>query len=140
MKPYSNGLRHRIVEAYESGEYTLNEVADIFIVSLVSVKNFLRRKCLTGSPDVLPHAGGNKPLLNDKDRFLLRDAIVRDNDLTLDELRRLLQSKHKKSVSLPTLSRLLQALDLPRSRFTPQNVILSESSKPARTIERKSGK
>ena len=133
MKPYSNDLRRRIVETYEGGEHTLAEVADLFSVSLATVKNFLRRKRETGSPDALPHAGGRKPALNEKARLFVREALQQDNDLTLDEPRRRLQAKHKKVVSRPTLCRLLQALDLPRkkSRSTPLSATPRESSRPA---------
>ena len=49
VKAYSNDLRRKIVEAYESGDYSLGEAADLFGVSLATVKNFLRRKRETGS-------------------------------------------------------------------------------------------
>jgi transposase len=75
MNPYSNDLRRRIVEAYESGEHTQAEVADLFNVSLASVKNFLRRQRETGSPDSLPHAGGRTPALTDKARQFIQDAV-----------------------------------------------------------------
>src|SRR5437868_2438547 len=114
MNPYSNDLRRRIVEAYESGEHTLAEVADLFSVSLASVKNLVRRQRETGSPDALPHAGGKKPALTEKARLFIQDAVQQDNDLTLDELRRRLKTKHRKEVSRPTLCRLLQTLGLPR--------------------------
>jgi transposase len=74
MKAYSNDLRHRIVEAYENGQYSQDEVAELFQVSLATVKNFLRRKRETGSPDALPHAGGNKPLLDEKPASSFRRA------------------------------------------------------------------
>jgi transposase len=140
MNPYSNDLRHRIVETYESGEHTLAEVADLFSVSLATVKNFLRRNRETGSPDALPHAGGRKPALSEKARLFVREALQQDNDLTLDELRRRLQARHKQTVSRPTLCRLLQTLDLPRkkSRSTPLKATLKESSKPAPSTRKRS--
>lgn len=116
MKPYSNDLRRKIVELYEGGDHSLDEVADLFGVSLATVKNFLRRKRLTGSSDALPHAGGKPPSLNEKARTSVREAIKENNDLTLKELRNLLKGKHKKEVSLPTISRLLQTLGLPRKK------------------------
>lgn len=139
MKPYSNDLRRRIVDAYERGGHTLNEVADLFGVSLATVKNFLRRKRETGSPDALPHAGGQKPSLTDKARPSVRDALTENNDLTLKELRQLLKRKHKKEVSAPTMSRLLQSLGLPRkkSRSMPQKEILRESKKLALSTNKK---
>lgn len=139
MKPYSNDLRRKIVDAYESGDHTLDEVADLFGVSLASVKNFLRRKRLTGSSDALPHAGGKNPSLNEKARTSVQQAINDNNDLTLKELRQLLKRKHKKEVSLPTISRLLQILGLPRkkSRSTPPKEILPESSRRESNITKK---
>lgn len=133
MKPYSNDLRRRIVAAYESGDHTLVEVAELFGVSLATVKNFLRRKRETGSSDALPHGGGQKPSLNQKHAAFVRDTITESNDLTLKELCQRLRRKHKKDVSLPTMSRLLQGLGLPRkkSRSTPAKEIPRESSKRA---------
>ena len=132
MKPYSNDLRRKIVEAYESGDHSLDEVADLFGVSLATVKNFLRRKRLTGSSDALPHAGGKPPSLNEKARTTVRDAIKDNNDLTLKQLRQLLRARHKKDVSLPTISRLLQTLGLPRkkSRSTRRKEMIPEFSRP----------
>lgn len=133
MKPYSNDLRRRIVETYESGEHTLAEVADLFQVSLATVKNFLRRHRQTGSPDALPHAGGRQPALSEKARLFVRHAVQQDNALTLAELQKRLKAKHKKTVSRPTLCRLLQSLGLPRKkeRSTLASATVRASSKPA---------
>lgn len=121
MKPYSNDLRGKIAEAYASGQHSLAEVAELFGVSLATVKNFVRRHRQTGRADALPHAGGRKPALNEKARASVHEALKENNDLTLDELRRLVKGKHRKEVSLPTISRLLSSLGLPRkkSRSTP---------------------
>jgi transposase len=137
MKPYSNDLRRRIVEACESGKYSQGEVAELFQVSLATVKNFLRRKRETGSPDALPHAGGNKPLLDEKARLFVRQSVEDNNDLTLDELCRRVKARHKKSVSRPTMSRLLQTLNLPRkkSRSTPASATRRGSSKRVPSTE-----
>jgi transposase len=139
MNSYSNDLRRKIVEAYERGDHTLEEVAELFGVSLASVKNFLRRKRETGSSDALPHAGGKRPALNEKARIALRNAIKENNDLTLEELRRFLKGTQRKEVSLSTLSRLLQALGLPRkkSRSTLAREILPESSRPEAAISKR---
>ena len=133
MKPYSNDLRRRIVEACESRKYSQGEVAELFQVSLATVKNFLRRYRETGSPDALPHAGGNKPLLGEKARLFIHECVKANNDLTLDELCRRVKARHRKSVSRPTMSRLLQGLNLPRkkSRSTPVSATAKGSSKRA---------
>jgi transposase len=131
MKPYSNDLRRRIVEAYDSGEYSLAEVAELFSVSLATVKNFVRRNRLTGSADALPHAGGKKPALNEKARSFLCELVKQNNDLTLAQLCRRVKARHKKAVSVPTIGRLLQALGLPRkkSHSTRVSATLQESNK-----------
>lgn len=133
MKPYSNDLRRRVVEACESGKYSQGEVAELFQVSLATVKNFLRRKRQTGSADALPHAGGNKPLLDEKARRFIHECVKDNNDLTLDELCRRVKARHRKSVSRPTMSRLLQALNLPRkkSRSTLRSATAKGFSKRA---------
>jgi transposase len=133
MKPYSNDLRRRVVEACGSSKYSQGEVAELFQVSLATVKNFLRRKRETGSPDALPHAGANKPLLDEKARRFIHECVKGNNDLTLDELCRRVKARHRKSVSRPTMSRLLQALNLPRkkSRSTPASATPKGFSKRA---------
>lgn len=122
MKPYSNDLRRRIVEAYDSGEYSLDEVAELFSVSLATVKNFVRRNRLTGSADALPHAGGRKPALNEKARNFLGELVKQNNDLTLAQLCRRVKARHKKAVSVPTIGRLLRAMGLPRKKSHPTPV------------------
>lgn len=140
MKPYSNDLRRRIVEAYEANEYTQQQVANLFGVSQATVKNLVRRKRDTGSTDALPHAGGKKPLLNDKARTYIQHVITQTNDLTLAELCQRVKGRHKKKVSRPTMSRVLQTLGLPRkkSRSTPAKEIPQESNSRARSINKKS--
>ena len=120
MKAYSNDLRRKIIAAYENNDYSQQQVADLFGVSPATVRNLVRRKRETGSPDALPHAGGRKPALNEKARAFLRQALEQGNDLTLDELRQRLHAKHKQIVSRPTLCRLLQTLDLPRKKVAPR--------------------
>lgn len=116
MKPYSNDLRRRIVEVYESGDYSQDEVAELFGVSNATVRNFLRRKRETGSSDALPHAGGRTPALDSRDRERLRQLARDNDDATLAELCRLVDKILKKSLSNSAMCRLLQSLGLPRKK------------------------
>jgi transposase len=140
MKPYSDDLRRKIIAAYETKDYSQQQVADLFGVSPATVRNLVRRKRETGSTDALPHAGGKSPILHDQARLFVQELVKGNNDLTLAELRLQVERKHKKKVSLPTLCRLLQSLNLPRkkSRSTPANVIRQESSRRATTIRKRS--
>jgi transposase len=116
MKAYSNDLRSKIVEAYESNDYSQQEVARLFGVSKATVKNYVRRKRETGSTDALPRAGGNRPVLNEAAREYVREVVKEDNDLTLEEICRRVGRKHKKKVSVSAMCRLLQRLGLPRKK------------------------
>jgi transposase len=140
MKAYSDDLRRKIIAAYENNDYSQQQVADLFGVSPATVRNLVRRKRETGSPDALPHAGGRPSALHDKARLFVQDLLKENNDLTLAELRLKVERKHKQKVSLPTLCRLLQALRLPRkkSRSTPANAIRQESIRRATTIRKRS--
>ena len=140
MKPYSDDLRRKIIAAYENNDYSQQQVAELFGVSPATVRNLVRRKRETGSPDALPHAGGRSPILHDKARLFVQQLVKDNNDLTLEELRLKVERKHKKQVSVPTLCRLLQALNLPRkkSRFTPPNATRPVSSRRATTTRKRS--
>ena len=138
MKPYSNDLRRRIVEVYESGEYTQDEVGELFGVCTATIRNLLRRKSETGSTDALPHAGGRAPTLAEEERKQV-PALVKDHDdATLAELCTLAAQQFKKNLSPSSLCRLLQALGLPRkkSRSTPLSATRRASSGREGSIRR----
>ena len=142
MKPYSDDLRRKIIAAYENNDYSQQQVAELFGVSPATVRNLVRRKRETGSPDALPHSGGRSPALQAKARRFVQALLEENNDLTLAELRSQIERKHKQTVSLPTLCRLLQALDLPRkkSRSTQASAKPKGSGRRVRiTRERSAG-
>jgi transposase len=131
MKPYSNDLRRRIVEAYENNEYSQQQMAELFGVSPATVRNLVHRQRETGTTDAWPHAGGKKPSLNEKARRTVEALIKQQHDATLAEVCQRVERKHKKKISLATMSRWLQRLGLPRkkSRSTLWNETRPESSK-----------
>ena len=87
MKPYSLDLRHRIVDACDSGEWTRAEIAEQFGVSVAWVYRLLQRRQRDGTCASRGHRGGHppafsKPLLNQ-----LGHAVRQQPDATLSELR-----------------------------------------------------
>ena len=142
MNPYSNDLRCKIVAAYESTEYSQRTVAALFGVSPATVRNLVRRKRETGSCDALPHSGGKAPSLDETARTFVQAVVKQDNDLTLAELVQRVGRKQRKTVSLSTMCRVLQALGLPRkkSRSTPRNGTPPESSTPAESTSTRSAR
>ena len=131
MKPYSNDLRRRLVAAYETQIYSQREVAELFGVSLATVKNFLQRHRETGSPDALPPAGGKPSALDEQARGFVRDLLSQDNDLSREELCQRVERAYRQRVSCPTMCRVVQALGLPRKkrRSLPPNGTRPASSR-----------
>jgi transposase len=79
------------------------------------VKKMLRLQ--RAGEDLAPrHGGGPKPLRQDPERALLRGAVTKQPDVTLAELQQVLATPGSRPVSLPTLCRALQALQLPRKK------------------------
>jgi transposase len=112
MKAYSLDLRERVVNAYLEGEGSIEEIARQFNVGQTFVKKMLRQKRETGSVDPLPHGGGKKPSLKEKERRILTDKVKADADISLSELKEHLERKAKVSVSLSTIHRVLKSANL----------------------------
>lgn len=73
MKAYSNDLRRKVVAAYERGHRSQREIAELFGVSPATVRNFVRRKRESGSPDALAHSGGTPARIDDE---AIKQALV----------------------------------------------------------------
>lgn len=116
MKSYSNDLRRRIVAAYETGDYSQDEIAELFGVCQKTVSNFVRRKDETGSPDRLPRGGGRQPQLNERVRQSIAQKVKENSHARLADLCQLVDQQFNKKVSQSTMCRVLEALGLPRKK------------------------
>ncbi len=116
MKPISNDLRRRIIEAIQENEETQPEIAERFSVALSTVEKLRHRFRATGSYQALPHSGGRTRLLAG-DEQLLRAEVAAMPDITLAELSAAVAvQKNQPKVSLSTLSEELRRLGLPRKK------------------------
>ncbi len=87
MAAFSLDLRQRIVDAYDAGEGTRQEIADRFRVSLGMVKKLLQQRRSTGDIADRHHLTGRKATITGEHRRRF-DALVHDRpDITLEELR-----------------------------------------------------
>ena len=111
---YSNDLRRKLVEAWNTGPETQPELADLFGVSLGWVEKVLRRWRETGDTAALVFRHGPRSRLQPA---RVEKLIQKHSDATLGELGRHLQ------VSAPTVGRWLRQLGLPRKKrhCTPAN-------------------
>jgi len=115
MRPYPTELRTRVVAAVEHGDLTIGEVAEVFSVGKTFVKKMLRLQ--RAGEDLVPRqSGGSAPKLTDTDRAVLREAVAEQPDVTLAECQALLAAQGRSSVSIPTICRALQQLQLPRKK------------------------
>jgi putative transposase len=116
MKPISNDLRLRIIEAIQKNEDSQPEIAERFSVSLSFVEKLWHRFRTTGSYQAQPHAGGRERLLKD-DEPLIRSEVAAQPDITLAELCETVALKTGKvEVSVMTMSAELKRLRLPRKK------------------------
>lgn len=127
MKPYSNDLRRRIIDAIQENEQSQSEIATRFSVSLKFVEKLWKRFRETGFYQALPHGGGRKRLLID-DEPLIRAKVASQPDITLSELAEYVGEETGRAVvSDAVMCVELQRLKLPRKkkRFIHQREIPS---------------
>jgi transposase len=116
MKPYSDDLRTRIVNAYRRLEGSVRELAERFVVDPKTVQNYLNLERETGSIVPRPHGGGPKPKLDDAAVQQVRTVVEEKNDRTLDEIGKELEARVKVHVSRSTVWRIVDRLDLRRKK------------------------
>jgi transposase len=139
MKPYSQDLRDRIIQALESGTATQRTIAERFCVSGSFVEKLWQRWRTSRSSAAKPHAGGRQSPLKDH-LEILRNAVAKHPDATLAELCDRVVAAQGPRVSPATICRALQRLKLPlkKSRFTPRSGTRSASERSAPRSGRRS--
>lgn len=118
MKPYSNDLREKVIQAYQNKEGSLRDIAKRFKVSLNFVWLLLQRYLTTHSVDPKPHGGGHPLTLTPERLAILRELVEQQNDATLTELCDRFQQRTGIRVSRETLSRGLRRLRITRKKKT----------------------
>src|SRR6266511_3602899 len=133
MKPYSLDLRQNILRAYDQRLGSQRALAALFGVSQACLEKLLHRRRTTGQIAPRPHAGGRQPRCDGATLALVRQLVREQPDATLAELCTQLQQRRGLHVSVATMCRLLQRLDLPRKkrRAMPPNVRRRAFSRPA---------
>jgi transposase len=116
MRTYSLDLRTRIVEAVESGDHTIREVAEIFNVHETFIYKLLRQKRERGDIAPLPHGGGHEAKLSKEHLQILSNLVSQTPDATLEELREQIRKKTRVEVGITTIWRSLEALNISRKK------------------------
>ncbi len=125
---YAMEFREAVARAYDDCGSSI-EVAEQFNCSESWVRRLIQRRRETGSLAPRPNRLPNNNKLDNADLELLRALIHQTPDMTLAELAEALDHK----VSVPTVWRATQALDLPlkKSPSTPPSKIARTSRRRA---------
>jgi len=116
MKAYPIELRERIVESVDKKEGTLKEIAKRYKVSKSFIDKLIQQRKEQGHINPLPHGGGEAPLIDEEKEVLIGNYVLANNDATLEELCDYLEKKTKLRVSITTMHRALEKLNLPRKK------------------------
>ena len=112
MKPYSEDLRTRIVQAVEGGT-SKSAAARLFGVSLSSVKRYLR--LAERGMSLAPRKGGGRPPKTDQTTDKLLEEDVKERPAaSVAERCRFLERTTGKVLSASTVKRLLKRLGFSR--------------------------
>ena len=114
MKPLSNDLRQRILDAIDRGEGSRRQLAARFAVDVSTITRLLQRRRQSGAIDPRPHAGGTKPTLDHEGLQRLRKLVEQTPDATLQQYKQGLGI----SGSIMIVWRGLQTLGITRKKKT----------------------
>jgi transposase len=87
MKAYSMDLRKRVLAAYDSGQYTLQQVAERFAVTVRWIQQLRQRREQEGTIAPHPQNQGRKPAFRGKQLEELHEFVSHHPDATLEEIR-----------------------------------------------------
>jgi transposase len=115
MKAYSEDLREKVVEAIQQRGTSKSEAARLFSISLSSLKRYTRLAD-RGEPLSPRKGGGRPPIADEATRKLLEEDVHTRPSATVEERRRFLESFAAKSMSAPTLRRLMKRMGFSRKK------------------------
>ncbi len=115
MKTYSEDLRQKVVQAIEQRGISKSQAARLFGISLSSVKRYVRL-VNQGKPLTPRKGGGRPPKADETTKKLLEEDIRTRPAATVSERRHFLMSFAGKTLSEPTLRRLLKRMGFSRKK------------------------
>lgn len=109
---YSGDLRRRVIDCFEAKEGSQRELAQRFKVSLSFVRNLLRHYRANGQVEAKRRGGYQKPIIRDEHLVIIKSLVEAKNDLLLCELCDRFFERTEIRVSITTMYRAVQKLDL----------------------------
>jgi transposase len=114
---HSLDLRKRMVGAFDAGDKTGEEVAELFQVGEVTASRSKRLERETGSLVLKPRQGGGMPPRVAPEQYdLVREIVKKDPDLTVQEVAWEFHRRTDRSVSRASMGGTLRKLALTRNK------------------------
>lgn len=110
--PLSVDLRQRVIAAYPAKEGTMRQLAERFKVSLSFVRDLSRHYRETGAVEPKPHGGGAVAKLGTSHLPIVKALVTAQPDALLAELCERFAQKTGVNVSVSTMHRAVQSLEL----------------------------
>ena len=123
--PFSEDLQWRIVWLYCYKEYSVNDVADMLVISSKTARRIIKR--YEETDDVIPkhYVHGLPRKLDAFEEMILLQFLLENPAACLTELKEELLSKTNMLVGCSTICRTLQRLGFTRKKL--QHIVLSRS-------------
>ena len=118
MRPYSNDLRQKIVDAYTHEQGSMRALAARFAVSVDFVWRLLDRYRRTGRVNPKPPGGGPPRKLSRSDEQVLGQLVAAHPEATLSELKQQLKAKTGVAVSDSTIGLSLRRRGITRKKLS----------------------
>jgi len=136
-KWYGDDLRRKLLQAYDRGEGTLEQLAERFSVSTPWAWKISAQRKRSGRMERVEQRRGTVRKVTAEVEQRLREWVQAQPDLTLAELQQKLEKAHHLQVSIGRLWQVLRqmGLRLKKSRSTPANATrkpISSGDKPSR--------
>ncbi|KGF71518.1 transcriptional regulator [Neosynechococcus sphagnicola sy1] len=118
MRPYSEDLRRKIVERYIDGKTSQRKLAEQFHVAYSFVRKLTKQYRETGTIRPKQRTEQTPSKLSAEHLAVLSGLVETNNDATLSELCDLLDEAVGVRVSITTMFRMLQKLNLTLKKNT----------------------
>jgi len=108
-------LREAIINAYNTGLGTVNDIAKVFSISSRSIFRYLKQQRETGdlSPETSP---GRPPILTNENLAIIKKIVLSNADETLEQYRSKFYEKTGIDVTIVTIYNACKILDLRRKK------------------------
>jgi len=117
LRPLSLDIRQRVIVAYNSGKYSMKEVAARFLIGRSTVLKLVHQCHETGSVAPLKVGARALPIWTDEATHeIVRHMVAENNDRTLAEYCDLLEEQSGVRISISQMCKLLFQLKLFRKK------------------------